>query len=62
MGPQLYQQLYDYLVHHRSQDPPTEPVNAELKDMVGNVRTLLNHAMKLDDIIFHEVVMTRIGS
>lgn len=62
MGPELYQRLHDYLVHHRSQDPPTEPVYAEMKELTGNVKSLLTHAMRLDDIIFHEIVLSSFGS
>ena len=62
MGPELYQRIYEYLVHHRSQQPPTEPVYAEMKEIVGNVKSLLTHAMRLDDIIFHEIVLSSFGS
>jgi len=62
MGEELYQRLYGFLLAHRQQDPPSEPEYSEIKAMVGHVRALLNLAMKLDDIIFHEVVLEKIPS
>jgi len=59
LGPQLYQEINHYMVSHRRQD--LEPVFDELLVMVGGNRSLLNHVFRLDEIIFHEMVLDRVG-
>jgi len=61
-GDEVYERLYDLFSSHRRADPPTEPSYNEIKSIVGNVRALLNLAMKLDSIIFKEMVLERLPS
>ena len=58
LGEQRYQELHDCLVYHRSQPNTNEQeMYADIRQKVGGIKEYLNLAFKLDNIIFHELVL-----
>ena len=47
------------MVTMRSQDPPEEPNLDILRQMIGYDKFFMNHVYKLDEIVFHEIVLER---
>ena len=62
LGQDKYQEIYDCLVYHRSQQEPNErEMYEELKQKVGGVKEFLNMAFKLDNIVFHELILENLN-
>ncbi len=55
LGPNLYNDVYQFLVKHRRLETDEADVQAELRYMVNNNKQLLNHIFNLDCIIFMEL-------
>ena len=63
LGEQKYQELYECLLYHRRQEEPNErEMYQELKQKVGGVKEFLNMAFKLDNIVFHEMILENLNS
>lgn len=58
LGEEKYQELFGVLVSYRSQPEVDErQMYDEIKERMGGVKEYLNLAFKLDNIIFHELVL-----
>ena len=63
LGDQKYQELYDCLVWHRSQRETNESeMYADIKQKVGGIKEFCNLAFKLDNIVFHEMILEGLSS
>jgi hypothetical protein len=62
LGEQLFDDVYSFLIHQRSQERTDEGEMFEhLKAMVGNNKRQLTEVFKLDGIVFKEILMERGG-
>ena len=62
LGDQKFQELYDCIVYHRSQQETNErEMYSDIRDKVGGVKEFLNLAFKLDNIVFHELVLENLN-
>ena len=62
LGEAKYQDLYDCLVFYRSQENTNEQeMYAEIRQKCGGVKEFLALAFRLDNIVFHEIVLENLG-
>ena len=63
MGGELFDDVYSYLIHHRSLDKTDEgQLFDDLKEMVHNDKRMLTEVFKLDGIVFREIVLENQGN
>lgn len=58
LGPEMYEEIYRFLVYHRSHEQTDEQMMfEELKYRVAEDKNMLNEVFKLDGIVFREIVL-----
>ena len=63
MGDQKFQELHDVLVFHRSQQETDErEMYRDIREKLGGIKEFLNLAFKLDNIVFHELILENLNS
>ena len=63
LGEAKYDEIYNCLVYHRSHDETNErDMYNDVKQRLSGVKEMLNWAFKLDNIVFHEMVLENLNS
>jgi len=63
LGGELFDDVYSYLIHHRSLDKTDEgQLFDDLKEMVHSDKRMLTEVFKLDGIVFREIVLENQGN
>lgn len=56
LGPELFNHVYDFLRYHRAKKTDEALMHADIKNMVGGDKRLMNVCFNLDLIVYMELM------